>query len=288
MSYFVIGTILVCAQTNNYSTLRLNSSEEHPRSLNLYAFKFLKNQKSMQVAYLVNDPYQDYVKTKNEHQLLLATSASFSSSFDLDKDYPIGFCAKNGKVYNKTADVNMDALVLIDEINGLRIIDLDNVGKQFSGDSISKKRFDFRRNPFLKYNFLKYIKTNSVSAFQTQLVYSRLRTYNDNFDNLFSGKNDRGRRFLVICKKDNIDQHIIVDVLKEDYLMHTAKITFDTLIEAGYEVFFIINLDTGSKDVIHAYNGRELENLRPNPTVSHAYIEKSLSLLVYFQNTDKK
>ena len=64
--------------------------------------------------------------------------------------------------------------------------------------------------------------------------------------------------------------------------MASAKEAITFLRASNYSVDFMLNLDTGSKDIMYAHDGEGLKNLRPNPITSSAKIENASSLLVYY------
>jgi hypothetical protein len=264
-----------------------NLNTEHKFKLFPFAFDDV-NSTPIKTAYFAKEPYKKFLKLKQKANILFASSASFTLSLDMDKNIPVGFCSENGNVLNKMPHHTMDGLVVINnnspEINNVKIIDFDE-------DVSSCKKvkctthfthYNIRDNSSDMFDFIATVEENRNSCFQTQLVYSSSKSDADNFATLNNGKNDRTRRFLSICEKDDLLYHVIVDGQEEDYLMASAKKAIEFLRSANYKVKYIVNLDTGSKNIIHSYDGEDLINLRPKSLTSSAIIENAASLLVYY------
>jgi hypothetical protein len=250
-----------------------------------------QNQQVIKTTFLAKNPYNDFLKLKKSSKILFASSASFVLSLDMKENPPVGFCAENGEILNKLPNPNMDALVLFDkkkqDIEDLHVLNLDNdwskcekmnCNTHFSHNNI-------RYFPSTSYEFFQLINQKKISGFQTNLVYTNTLSDTENFKSLTNGTNDRSRRFLAICESKDQIQHVIIDCLEENYLMISAKNALNYLRKQNYNVVKMINLDTGSKDIIYAHNGEFLQNLRPNPQTEYATIENASSLLVYY--TDK-
>ena len=242
---------------------------------------------TIKCAFFAKEPYKEFLKLKETSNVLFASSASFTSSIDLESNIPIGFCAENGEIINKMPHQSMDGLVIIDndhpEINTMTIIDLDKDSSCNLNECDSHfAHKNIRNNPSETFSFISALEKYKISSFQTQLVYSKFKTDSENFVELNNGTNDRSRRFLAICEKDNVLYHVVIDCFEEDYLMVSAKNALEHLRQSHYKVDYMVNLDTGSKDIIHAHDGKNLKNLRPNSSTSSAMIENASSLLVYY------
>lgn len=254
----------------------------------LYEFRAKQNGKEegkIKIKYLVKDAYQKFVELNKNKKILLVTAASFTSAF-FNNGTPIGICAYEGEFLNKMPNQTMDGLVVINP-NGLfdinYVSDLDIVKKE-CGNLTCNHRFHLnpRENVLDSYYFYDWIQKEKLSVFQTQLVYSHLKTKDENFKNLSVGVNSKRRRFLVLAKKDNELRNIIVNSEKHDYVMKASKDVYEMLTDNGYVVDFILNLDTGSKNLLHVHNGKYLENLRPNTTTKLARIERASNLIVFY------
>jgi len=286
--WIIIGLILTVATLSvkfQQEPLEL-SKPQRTEQFKLFSFEINNSKSDIKMAFFAKNSFDELLKLQKTSKILYASSASFVFSKNIGKNIPVGFCAQKGEILNKMPSQNMDGLVIIENKfqNSVKVIDLEceqkccNIIKcksHFSHSNIRENASDF-------FTFLSDIERREISCFQTQLVYSKLKTYNQNFENLYNGDSNRTRRFLAICSKNGEKQHVIVDGLEMDFLMSAAKQSFDYLRGLDYDVEYMLNLDTGSKDIIHVNNGNFLENLRPETNVSTAKIENASSLLVYY------
>lgn len=246
------------------------------------------NSKKVKSAYVVKDAYEKFKTLQSENDIILVAAASYSSSIFDSIGQPVGFCSEKGKILNKMPNDTMDGLVIVNTENNSRdiieVIDLDLNLKNCSNSPCNTHacHLNIRENPSDTYDFIKYVKEQKISCFQTHLLYSHNKSYEENFEFLNHGTSDRCRRFLVICEKDNVRHHLVVDHVSGDYLMEAAKRSFDYIQSQNYSIQYMLNLDTGNKDIFHAFNGNHLENLRPNPTVGSAVLERAVSLVIYY------
>ncbi|WP_178987867.1 hypothetical protein [Winogradskyella schleiferi] len=284
--------IFICLSVLSVRQLYPISQDANSKSdLKFEIFSFALNDTNnspIKSAFFAKDCYKSFLKLKESSHILFASSASYASSITKSRSLPVGFCAEKGVVLNKLPHQFMDALVIIHdnhpEINSMKIIDLDRENYEcYSGkcDSYVNNK-NIRNEPSETFSFINTIETQNISSFQTQLVYTKFKTDSENFKKLTNGTNDRSRRFLAICEKDDVLYHVIVDSRNNDYLMASAQKALIYLRGQDYEVDTMINLDTGSKDIMYALEGDYLKNHRPNPLTSSAKIENASSLLVYY------
>jgi len=266
---------------NNISNLDTNNK------FKIFSFT-IDDTNTIKTAFFAKDPYNDFLKLNKTSKILYASSASFVSTLDKKNNIPVGFCAEKGEIINKMPHQDMDGIVVISnnhpKMSSVEIIDLDKVNGKCETYNCESHFLhnNIRNDPSLAFSFIDAIESQNISSFQTHLVYTKYKSDNENFEKLHNGNNDRSRRFLAIGKKDGKLHHIIVDNIEDNYLMASAKNSLEYLRQKQYSVDFMVNLDTGSKDIIHAYDGENLINLRPNPLTSSAKIENASSLLVYY------
>lgn len=247
------------------------------------------NNKRIKSAYVVKDAYDKFKELQSKNDILLVAAASYSSSIFDSIGKPVGFCAEKGNILNKMPNDVMDGLVIVNSEDDSKPIvevqDLDIDLKNCSKATCNGKHathLNIRDNPSDTYEFMEYVKRQDVSCFQTHLLYSHHKSYEKNFEFLRNGTSDRCRRFLFICEKDDVKHHIVVDHISGDYLMRAAKRCFDYLQGQNYKIQYMLNLDTGNKDIFHAFNGTQMENMRPNPSLATAVLEKAISLVIYY------
>ncbi len=290
---FILSFPLI-AQDNCYTIINeevINDKEHKYRIYNMVIDTC--NGKKVKSAYVVRDAYKKFKTLQSENDIILVAAASYSSSIFDSIGKPVGFCSEKGAILNKMPNDTMDGLVILntkdvsDQV--IEVVDLDENLKQCDDIACETHptHLNIRENPSDTYGFMSLVKDQSLSCFQTHLLYSHNKTYEENFRSLNNGTSDRCRRFLILCQKNNVKHHIVVDHISGDYLMQAAKRCFDYIKGQGYEIRYILNLDTGNKDIFHAFNGSHLENLRPNPTVNTAVLEKAVSLVIYYTEKQK-
>ena len=285
---FIIGVSVLSFQQID-SINSFDGNETITEKFQLFTFSSVDtNDQKIQTAFLVSNPYQDFLRLQKHSKVLFASSASFVLTIDLDENPPVGLCTENGTILNKMPNQNMDALVVIDsknrELRNLKVLDLDNDWSDCTKENCIDhfSHGNIRDDVADSYEFLQAIDKYDISSFQTQLVYTNALNDADNFGVLTNGTNDRSRRFLAICRSADEVQHVIIDCLEEDYLMSSAKKALKYLREQSFNVEQMVNLDIGSKDIIHVHNGEYLENLRPDTNTTYGIIENASSLLVYY------
>lgn len=288
LKWIVIGLVLAFTTLSVKTQYNFIASQQQvsTEKFRLFSFKVSDSISDVRMAFFAKNPFEELLKLQNTSKILYASSASFVFSKNIGENIPVGFCAQNGKILNKMPSQDMDGLVIIENKsqNSVKIIDLDHKQKPCDLTKCESHflHSNIRDNASDVFPFLSGIENNELSCFQTQLVYSKLKTDVQNFKSLYNGYNNRTRRFLAICNKDGSKQHVIVDALEMDFLMSSAKRSVDYLRSLDYDVEYMLNLDTGSKDIMHVHNGNFLENQRPETEVSSAKIEQASSLLVYY------
>jgi hypothetical protein len=242
---------------------------------------------NIKAKYFATNAYSQYLKWKSGKKILLVTAGAFSDTW-LSDATPVGLCVDNGVIVNKSPNKVMDGMVIVyngaAQIGGIGVVDLDkkSIKCESPYGSGNYKYFTPRDKVSHITPFLNWGKKAGLTVFQTQLVYSEKKTEAENFSNLTYG-NKRERRYLAICKKDGIVHHVVVDAKDEQYLMKGAKNVLKVLDYDGFEVLYIMNLDTGDKNILYTYNGISLYNHNPSSS-TRAKIEKATNLLVYYKD----
>ena len=249
-------------------------------------YEFSRAGTAMKAKYFVKkngqSAYSQYLGWKGSREILLVTSGAFCD----DNSDIVGLCVDNGETINATADPEMDGMVIVynggAQQGGIAIVDMDYKPVTVT-DSGRSKYFYPRSSITDRYKFLDWGRRSGVTLFQSQLLYSSDRSTNlSNLD--YAGKSTRPlreRRFLAICRKSNTLYHIVVDAPDNQYLNRATYNAKNALESDGFSVSFIINLDTGSNDVLHVYNGSYLRDLNPN---SDATVANVPNLLVYYKD----
>lgn len=249
---------------------------------NVYRFfDFNRTGAQIRAKYFATNAYSQYLNWKGNKDILLIVPGAFSSSFNADAK-PVGLTVDNGHTVNRVIDNIMDGMVIVynggAQIGGVAVVDLDKkpVSVQNPYGSSNTEKYYIRNSYSDRYNFIKWGENENVTLFQTQLLYSKDR--NSNFNNLYYGSKAE-RRFLALCYKFNELHHVIIDAPKDEYLNYAAKEALQVLEYDGFKVLYIMNFDTGGKNILYAYNGYYLQDMKP----SGAKIEDATNLLIYYK-----
>lgn len=285
--FFILSSSLF-AQDVSHSVISDNVINDNDHMFRIYDMVIdTSENKRIKSAYVVKNAYEKFQQLKANNNILLVASASYSSSIYDSIANPVGFCSEKGFILNKMPSTSMDGLVMLNpesDTKTIEVIDLEADVKTCHVRPCDSHptHYNIRENPSDTYHFMEFVKQKHVSAFQTHLLYSYHKPYDENFADLYQGTSDRGRRFLVMCQKDNELHYLVVDHMSGDYLMQAAKRSYDYITSQDYTIQYVLNLDTGNKDILHAFNGSRLENMRPNPRLRSATLEQAVSLVVFY------
>ena len=280
---FLFPLSKICAQTDGEwlgGKYRITTYEGYGNVYRL--FDFSRKGNSLKAKYFAINAYDQYIKWRGNKKILMVIPGACSTSFAKD-GIPGGLTIDNGVQVNNSIDNVMDGMVVVynggAQQGGIAVVDLDvkPVTVEQPLGSGEYKKFFPRKSYSDRLNFLQWGEKAGVTLFQTQLVYSNDRV--SNFSNLYYGKKAE-RRFLAICKKNGVIHHVVVDAPNDEYLNLAAKQAKEALDMEGFYVYYIMNFDTGGKNILYAYNGSYLINYRP----SQAEIEDSTNLLIYYMD----
>ncbi len=245
---------------------------------NYKIYDFTRSNPQIKVKYFAQDAYAQYTKWAKSHRVILACSGAFSDSFE-KYGKPVGLTIDYGKVVNRYLNKEMDGLVIVynegHEVGKFFTLDIEREALIIGNDYGSQKTYNIS-NSADRYRFISYAQAEQMTVFQTQLMYAngqkRFPT-----DKLYYGKS-ASRRFLVKAKRYGVSKELIVDISKDEvYLNNAANRLIELLEYNNYQIDFILNLDTGGKDILYSYNENgSLLNATQYP------IYKATNLLVYY------
>lgn len=230
--------------------------------------------------YFAKDAYSRFASWRSNKKVLLVTTGAFSTTFDSNAS-PVGLCMDQGNVISRSPELDMDALVIIYSIpNNVQVLDIKQRPLSIeteTGTAILNPMFSASD----RYRFLKWASDNYLTFFQTHLLYSFTNT--SNFTNLRYG-DKRERRFLAVCKKFGQLHHLIIDAPDLLELNLSASYAKAVLDKEGYQTLYILNLDTGDKNLLYVMSGGMLKNMEPyiGEYPDRAKIENATNLLVYY------
>ena len=211
------------------------------RDYEVYAFNMGYTVNAEYFAMEAQDRYENWYSNKT---VMLACSGAFSETWDKDSK-PVGMTVEDGVIKNRSLDPDMDALVIVVE-GMVYAMDLDELQGGFEMEDGTFLQMNPRANYEDRQILLQAAEEGNYTIFQSQLVYSKDR--NDNFYDLRYGKKQE-RRFLATAYYEDNYYNIIIDAPAELELNLSAKFTLRVLEEIGYDVEYIINLDTGGKNI---------------------------------------
>lgn len=200
-----------------------------------------------------------------DRRVLCYFAVGFAKEWEQDQP-PLGLAVEGGTPVNRALDTDMDGLVLIDGQGQVSALHLDQ--------DAAEGTYYLRRSG-QKEAFLRAMRRSRGSAFQTQLMYSRAAGE-------LMGEDKHGkraaRRFLAICK-DRRGQvhHLIMDLNKAKHLNLAAKAALQALRNHGYQVEYLLNQDTGSRNIMAAFDERG-RRLYASPVL----LAKATQLVVYY------
>jgi len=253
-------------------------------------YDFTKNGSGIKTKYFAQNAYAQYLRWSSDKQILLVTAGAFSDSWE-NYGKPVGLCVENGYIINKVIQYNWDGMVLIYNTNQLLsdivVVDIGvkNVIVNALDGSNQKYVYSLKSSAADRMNFLNWGEHANITLFQTQLLYSTDKYSNNNLNNPYYG-DSRERRFLAVCTKNGITHDIIIDIPNEIKLNLATSYAKYVLEYAGYSVSYIMNLDTGDKNILYRYNGSYLQNMHPykGNYPERATIENATNLLVFYKD----
>ena len=237
-------------------------------------FDFNRENNLVKAKYFARNAYSQFTNWRRGKEILFATAGAYSDSYSSSAS-PVGLCVDNGAIVTRTPDMNMDGMVIVynggAQEGGMAIVDMDvNPVKAFNAS------YRPRDNSSERISFLNWGQQNGLTLFQSHLVYSSDRS--NNFPNMYYGE-PRERRFLAICRRAGVVHHVIVDAPDMLELNKAASNAKSVLESEGLSVSYIVNLDSGARNILHAYNGSLLKDYRP----SNAKLEDYCALLIYYK-----
>jgi hypothetical protein len=228
----------------------------------------------IKVKYFSRNSADRFMEWRDGKEVMLLCSGAFSETWEKNSK-PVGLTIDYGQVINKDIDKVMDGLVTVNNYGNVSVIDLDAVEKGLRDANGDLVTIDPRGSYSDKITIMNIAEENDFTIFQTQLVYSKHKT--SNFIPLNYGKS-RERRFFAICTKNNLTRNVIIDVPDLLPLNKSASYTKVVLEYAGYTPSYILNLDTGDKNVF--YYRTDLKNISSK---GNNYLDDSTNLIVFYK-----
>lgn len=212
---------------------------------------------------------------KQDKKIILYASGSYITNFT-SSGTPVGLTIDNGVVVNRNIEPNgYDGLVIVYPSGKIDVLNLKYTLKL----NLQSREYDIQHNELDKNDFINWATATKFTVFQTHLL-----VYNNqlSFSSYSSSKSISTNRRFLACGTNLSGQmiQVIVNDLHEGTLYNRAQIALNILrYQEGLNVAWMINLDTGSKDIFQAYNekGEELTHFRGTTPFKEA-----VNLIAYY------
>lgn len=212
--------------------------------------------------------YHKLNKLKEANQAVFAATGGYTN-----KNFPVGLTIDQGAIMNVAIKHNMDGLVIISETGELHIFNLDNEILQLPIEGPKIKNPLENLVAFSK--LLKWSKANKISLFQSHMFSS-----NDKIA-MSATRSDsrlRERRLLTLCSDIETGKkyHVIFNLTATYTQYEATREVLSIMRNYNKTVEGIINLDTGTFNIMHIYDeqGNVIKQAPNN-------IKKAANLLVY-------
>jgi hypothetical protein len=224
---------------------------------------------------IVHERYDNWRSGKN---VVLISSGAYATGFS-GSDLPVGLTVDNGNIVNRNIDNNMDGLVIVEAVGGVRMTNIRD------GDlTIRKGNVDKKVNvndPLQRSEFLSWCESEKATVFQTHLLI-----YKNQLKLSYLNSSDKvAERKMILLAYDssgNLYHLIVYSRWKQMTLYEMASNTLLMLNENGFNVVAAANLDTGGVDVLSTSTeladcgGQTIEGL------TNARRREMTNMLVYF------
>jgi hypothetical protein len=215
-----------------------------------------------------------YQQRKTSGGVVLATSGGYTSLRNGIKK-PDGLTIEAGRVVNAIVMPDRDGVVMVSQ-GGINVLNLDEQTFLLPGG-------DGIQNPLASLvafaHLLDWAKRRKATLFQTHLL-----AYSDKLliDATRAPTDIRERRLLGLVRDRKTSElhHVIVNVPKQYNLAAVAQDAFAIFAARGKRVEALLNLDTGSGDVLEVFDaqGRMVQDVRGTRPP-----EQASNLLVYLR-----
>lgn len=233
--------------------------------------------KDVRSGQIVQDKYDTWRSGRN---VILMSSGAYASGWRAP-DAPTGITVDNGVVVNKAIEPDMDGLVIVEEVGGIRVSNIEDRDLSISTDQ-GYRTIDVVTE---KMEFLAWCEQKKATVFQTHLL-----VYKDALKvGKFNSADEQSVRKVLVLAKDRAGNlfHIIYYPRYKAFTLYTlSEMVLRHLNATGYSVIAAINLDTGGYDVLStAGSVKDCEGqlLKGNSNQSSEDVRKTMTnILAYY------
>jgi hypothetical protein len=210
---------------------------------------------------------------KENKKIIMYASGSYTGGL---ASTPVGLTIDNGILVNRNIEQKgYDGLVVvfpsgkIDVLNLKFTLTLDNGTRQY----------DIQHNEFDKNDFISWAIAARFTVFQTHLLVFKNQLCFSQFGSSIATASNR--RFLACgINSNNQTINVIINDLHRGTLYERSRIALDILQnQEGLNVAWMINLDTGAKDVFQGFNEQGLYLTHYTGTTP---LSSAINLIVYY------
>lgn len=252
-----------------YSIKRNGSNAGH----SVWLYRTDKKVKAKYFAYTQNGKsiYQRYNKWKSGKKIISYCSGPYTAQ---NYNVPQGLTIDDGNLVNRNIDKDLDGLIIVERVGGVRVVDLEKTSSQCINLVSINKKLNPRNSSSEKNTFINWARNENATVFQTNLMYFKNEK---KFSNVSETAN---RRIFVLAYHGNEIVHIIFNITPSVSLTDISKDIYKYLNNTKrLRIIGILNFDTGMYDIFQVFNqnGAEERNLRGSTSVSVAQ-----NLMVYY------
>lgn len=232
-------------------------------------FDFNNSRLNLKVAYFGQGAGQKYESWKrgNDHQVLCYFAVGFAQEYE-SEGLPLGLSVESGSIINRSLDPEMDGILEVSRYGVLSALDIEK--------EAARRRYHLR-NLSHRGAYLSAVSRDGSSVCQSQLLYSHV--HGSRMGPAKYG-NRASRRFLALATDQNGEQHyLVVDLVESAHLNEAGQKALEALQLEGYSVQYLFNHDTGSRNIMNAFDD-EQNRLYAAPVES----SEATQLLVFYRN----
>lgn len=200
-----------------------------------FAHKSIRNRTT------VSQRYRSWSRNKN---VLLITSGAYATGWN-GSDIPAGLTIDNGITVNRTLDREMDALVIVEAVGGLRVVNLEdqsvNIYNKYGVEQINIHRE--------KSKFIHWASANNATVFQSHLLIFKDKIKVSRY-NSSNSRSVRKALLLVMDSQNNLYHTIYYTKYQALTLYDFSRLLLSHLSQNNMRIIAAVNLDTGGYDVM--------------------------------------
>ncbi len=195
---------------------------------------------------VVHDRYSTWRSGKS---VFLISSGAYATGLK-GRDKPVGLTMDEGEMVNEKVDSDMDGLVIVEAVGGVRVTDITEGNLYLQS---LNRRVDVR-DLLDREEFINWATTNQATVFQTHLLIYRNQL---KVDHANSSRSTAYRRVLILGQGADGDIYHGLVYLRKNYRLYVATQAIKQVVndDLNMEIIAAVNLDTGACDVFSSGEG---------------------------------